>query len=107
MPKLVKQKFTNAKGERKTYSYLVPIPKSVVEASGIEEDDEIVVYAWYGEIRIEKKYHCTCMECDYEWDSGKDWGIQSMCPKCKVGDIRYDLNGGNNDNQEQRTKKDA
>ena len=107
MAKLVKQKFTNAKGERKTYSYLVPIPKLVVENAGIDEDDEIVVYDWYGDICISKKYHCTCMECGYEWEDGKPYSLKSSCPRCKVGDIHYDINGGNNDNQKQRIKKDA
>ena len=107
MAKLVKQKYTNAKGERKTYSYLVPISKSVVKASGIEEDDEIVVYAFYDEIRIQKKYHCTCEECGYEWESGKAYDVCTTCPRCKVGDIHYDINGGYNDNQKQRIEKDA
>ena len=105
MPKLVKQKWANAKGERKVYNYLAPIPKTIVEKAEIGEDDEIIVYEYYGEIVVAKKYHCTCEECGYEWDSGKPDSIQSYCPRCKVGDVHYDVNGGNNDNQEQRTKE--
>lgn len=93
MAKLVKQKFTNAKGERNTYSYLVAIPKAVVKQAEIDDDDEIVVYEEFGTIVINKKYHCTCMECGFEWDSGKDYNIQTCCPHCKVGDIHYDRNG--------------
>lgn len=107
MPKLAKQKYTTAKGERKVFSYLAPIPKRVLKQSDINEDDEIAVYEWYGDIVITKRYHCTCMGCGYEWESGKDLGMQTMCPKCKVGDVRYDINGGNNDNQKQGIKKDA
>ena len=107
MSKLVKQHYYTSKGEKKVFSYIATVPKKVLKESNINEDDEIIVSAYYGEILIQKKYHCTCMECGYEWDSGKDWGIQSICPLCKVGDIHYDINGGNNDNQEQRTKKDA
>lgn len=107
MPKLAKQKYTTAKGERKTYSYLAPIPKNVVKASGIDDDDEIIVYEDYGKVIIEKKYHCTCMECSYEWDSGEAYNDQSACPRCKVGDIHYGINGGYNDNQEQRTEENA
>lgn len=107
MPKLAKQKYTTAKGERKVFSYLAPISKKVLKQSDINEDDEIAVYEWYGDIVITKRYHCTCMECGYEWESGKDLGIQTMCPNCKVGDVRYDINGGNNDNQKQGIKKDA
>lgn len=107
MPKLAKQKYTTAKGERKVNCYLVTIPKRVVEESEIQEDDEISVYQEYGMIVINKKYHCTCMECGFEWESGKDYGIQSCCPNCKVGDIHYDINGGNNDNQKQGIKENA
>lgn len=107
MAKLIKQKWTNAKGERKVYSYMVLVPKTEIEKAGIKEDDEVVAYEWYGDIIITKKYHCTCMECGYEWDTGKAYSIQSACPKCKVGDIHYDINGGNNDNQKQGIEKDA
>lgn len=55
---------------------------------------------------MSSKYHCICMECDYEWDTNEEYSIQSACPRCKVGDIHYDVSGGNNDNQEQRTEKD-
>lgn len=107
MGKLVKQKWTNAGGERKIYGYMAQIPKAVIEKANIDDDDEIIAYEWHGDIIISKKYHCTCMECGFEWDSGKPYSIQSACPRCKVGDIHYDINGGNNDNQKQRTEEDA
>lgn len=107
MPKFIKQKYKTKNGDVRTFSYLASIPKRVLKNSDLSEDDEIAVYEWYGDIVITKKYHCTCMECGYEWESGKDLGIQTMCPKCKVGDIRYDINGGNNDNQKQGTEKNA
>lgn len=98
MPKLAKNYYRTAKGEKRINCYMANIPKEVVEASNIQEDDEIAVYQEFGMIVINKKYHCTCMECGFEWDSGKDYRIQSCCPRCKVGDIHYDINGGYNDN---------
>ena len=93
MAKIVKQTYINKNGEKKTYSYLVAIPKSVVEASEINEDDEITAYVDYGMIVINKKYHCTCMECDYEWDTGISYKDYSACPRCHCGDIKYEING--------------
>ena len=107
MAKLIKQKWTNAKGERKVFSYMVTIPKKIIEKAGMEDDDEIITYESYGNVIISKKYHCTCMECGFEWDDGKAYNIQSCCPRCKVGDIHYDINGGNNDNQKQGIEKVA
>lgn len=54
MPKLAKQKYTTAKGERKINCYLATIPKIVVKKSGIEDSDEIKVYAESNKIIIEK-----------------------------------------------------
>ena len=107
MARLTKIKYTNSKGERKINCYLATIPKAVVKKARIEDNDEVVAYEEYGRIIIEKKYHCECMECGFEWESGEAYNCQTACPRCKVGDIHYDINGGYNDNQEQRTKKDA
>jgi hypothetical protein len=52
-------------------------------------------------------YHCVCMGCGYEWDTDKPDDMKTCCPRCKVGDIHYDIDGGNNDNQKQRPKEDA
>lgn len=93
MPKLAKNMYTTSNGERKLNCYVCTIPKEVVEKSDIQEDDEIVAYEEFGMIVINKKYHCTCMECGFEWDSGKDYDIQTCCPRCKVGDVHYDRNG--------------
>lgn len=106
MAKLNKQYYYTSKGEKKINCYHIIVTKDILKKAGIEEDDELSIYADYGTIVVAKKYHCTCMECDYEWESGKDWGIQTACPRCKVGDVRYDINGGYNDNQEQRIKED-
>lgn len=107
MAKLSKIKYTNSRGERRINSYLATISKAVVKEAGIQDDDEIVVYADYGRIVIAKKYYCTCMECGFEWESGKPYNYDTICPRCKVGDIHYDINGGNNDNQEHRIEEDA
>ena len=45
MAKLVKQKYYTAKGQAKVNCYKVALSKFIVEASGITEDDEIIVYA--------------------------------------------------------------
>ena len=107
LAKLAKQYYTTANGERKLNCYILTIPKAVIEKTDITENDELVVIEETGEIKITKKYHCTCMECGYEWDSGEAYNIQTACPICKVGDVHYDINGGNNDNQKQRIKKDV
>lgn len=54
MAKLVKQKYYTAKGQSKVNCYKVALSKFIVEASGIKEDDEIIVYAEKGKIIIEK-----------------------------------------------------
>lgn len=105
MAKLCKQYYYSNKGERRLNCYHTIIPKNIVKEAGIDDDDELSVFADYDKIVIMKKYHCTCMDCGSEWEQGKDLGIQSACPYCKVGDVRYDINGGYNDNQEQRTKE--
>ena len=93
MPKLAKNYYRTAKGDKRINCYMVNIPKEVVKKSDIEDTDEIAIYEELGAIIIKKKYHCTCMECGYEWDSGEEYNIQTACPRCKVGDIHYDRNG--------------
>ena len=93
MPRLSKLKYTTAKGERKISCYLMEIPKKAVAEARFDDDDELVAYAYHGEIRIALKYICTCMECDHEWESGQQYNSQTMCPRCHCGDIDYRLNG--------------
>lgn len=93
MGKLAKQKYTTAKGERKVNCYMVAIPKKVVEQSCLEDNDDLAIYVDYGMIVINKKYHCTCMECGFEWDEGKPYSDMISCPKCHCGDIKYENNG--------------
>ncbi|MBQ6632462.1 MAG: AbrB/MazE/SpoVT family DNA-binding domain-containing protein [Romboutsia sp.] len=97
MPKLAKNYYRKANGEKRINCYMANIPKEIVRKSGIEGDDEIAVYEWYGEIIIKKRWHCTCMECDTEWDSGKDYGVCDECPRCHCGDIKYEENSEIND----------
>lgn len=52
MAKIVKQKFTNAKGERKIYSYLIPVSKILIEASKINPDKEISIKIENGKLVI-------------------------------------------------------
>lgn len=54
MAKLVKQKYKTLKDEVKINCYKVALSKFVVEASGIKDDDEIVIYAENNKIIIEK-----------------------------------------------------
>lgn len=54
MAKLVRQKFITTSGERKTYAYLVAIPKRIVEQVGLQDTD-INVYVEGERIIIEKK----------------------------------------------------
>lgn len=99
MPKLVKQKYTNNKGERKTYSYLMPIPKRVLNMSGIEEDDEVVAYTRHGAIIIEPKYHLSCQECGFEWEYGQEYSDAILCPRCRLAEnIHWTINGDRDDN---------
>lgn len=98
MAKLSKIMYTTAKGERKINSYLATIPKSVLQKSRITDNDEIIAYEELGNIVISLKYHCTCMECSYEWDSGEEYKLWTSCPKCHCGDISYEINGEDYDN---------
>jgi len=108
MAKLTKQNYVTAKGETKLNCYHVNIPKSVVEKARIDEDEELAIYEFYGTIVIEKKYHCTCMECGFEWDTGIAYNECSACPRCRVGDIHYDINGGHMYvNSKQRIEEDT
>lgn len=55
MAKLNKQKYYSTKtGESKVNCYKVNLSKFIVEASGIKEDDEIIIYAEKNKIIIEK-----------------------------------------------------
>lgn len=108
MTKLTKQYYFTGKGEKKINCYHAHISKALADEAHIDDDDEIVIYALCDTIVIEKKYHCTCEECGFEWDTGKAYNECTACPKCRVGDVHYDLNGGHNyDNQKQRFEKDA
>lgn len=97
MAKLTKQYYYTANHEKKLNCYHVNLPKELVSKAKFEEDDELAVYEHYGQIIIEKRWHCTCMECDTEWDSGKDYGVCSECPRCHCGDIKYEENSELND----------
>ena len=59
--KLTKQYYYNAKGERKINCYKVTITKELAKSVGIEEDDDIKIYAKDNKIVIEKvaKWHIT------------------------------------------------
>jgi len=54
MSKLIKQKYTTVDGDRRVFSYLATVPKKVVKASNINEDDEIIVTEYEGNILIQK-----------------------------------------------------
>lgn len=41
----------------------------------------------------EYKYTCHCMECEHEWETNEEYDIQSYCPYCLCGDIKYIING--------------
>ena len=55
MPKLARNNYTDAKGVRKLNCYSIAIPKKVVEETGINADDEVIVYANGDKIIIEFK----------------------------------------------------
>ena len=38
------------------------------------------------------KYICTCMECEYVWETNDEYEITSHCPICYQGDIKYEVN---------------
>ena len=54
MPKLAKNMYTTAKGERKLNCYVVSIPKEVVDKTNIK-DKQLNIYASDNKIIIEKK----------------------------------------------------
>lgn len=92
MPKLNKQYYYTASKGRKVNCYHILLPKKVVEKAGIEENDELNIYEDFGKIVIVKKWHCTCMECGTEWDSGQTDGLWALCPKCHCGDVNFEEN---------------
>lgn len=55
MPKLAKNMYTTAKGERKLNCYLANIPKEVVYKTNIKDGDNIKVYSKRNKIIIEKE----------------------------------------------------
>ena len=94
MPKLAKHYYITNDGQKKINCYMANIPKELVKKAGIDEDDEINIREEYGTIVIEKRYHYTCMECEYEWEDGKPYTLTSACPRCRVGDLHcVDLRG--------------
>lgn len=54
MPKLAKNMYTTAKGERKLNCYVIHISKEVVEQTNIKENDNVVVCAENNKIVIKK-----------------------------------------------------
>lgn len=55
MPKLAKQYYLNAKGERKINCYKINISKEIIEKTNIKNNDNIKVYAKDNKIIIEKE----------------------------------------------------
>lgn len=55
MPKLARNMYTTAKGERKLNCYACNIPKEIVNQTGITAIDDLKVYAQGNKIIIEKK----------------------------------------------------
>jgi len=98
MSKLNKQYYYTANHEKKLNCYHINLTKDIVSKAGFEDEDELIVYEHYGKVVIEKKYHCTCMECDAEWESGQDTGLWALCPRCHCGDVKFELNSELNDN---------
>ena len=54
MAKLVKQKYYTANGEAKINTYMVKIPKAIVNQSDIKDTDEIKISVVDGKIIIER-----------------------------------------------------
>ena len=54
MPKLAKNKYRTLSGDVKINSYLISIPKKVINETNIKEDDNVKVYAEGDRIIIEK-----------------------------------------------------
>lgn len=85
MPKLAKNCYRTAKGDKRINCYMANIPKEVLRETNIMDDDEINIYAKDNKVIIEKKtYYYVCMGCGYEWETEEK---SYCCPKCRVGDI--------------------
>lgn len=54
MPKLMRNYYRTSNGEKRVNCYMANLPKSVVEKSNIQEDDEIIIYTKDSKIIIEK-----------------------------------------------------
>ena len=54
MPKLVKNYYYNAKGEKKLNNFFVSIPKIIVFNAGIKETDNVKVYCQGNKIIIKR-----------------------------------------------------
>ena len=54
MPKLAKQYYLNAKGEKKVNCYKVNISKELLKLTHIKENDDIKIYVQNGKIIIDK-----------------------------------------------------
>ena len=54
MAKLVKQMYYNKKGEAKINTYIVKIPKAIVEQTNIKDIDELKISVINGKIVIER-----------------------------------------------------
>lgn len=52
MGKIVRQRYTKADGTRKTYSYLIPVPKVKIIESGIDPNKDIKIEVVNGKIII-------------------------------------------------------
>lgn len=52
MAKVVKQKYTKSDGSKAIYSYLIPVPKNIMEASDINIDKEIKIEIQKGKLII-------------------------------------------------------
>ena len=55
MPKLAKQMYTTAKGERKLNCYVIAIPKQIAHESGFNGDEDITIKTGKDQIIIEKR----------------------------------------------------
>lgn len=97
MAKLNKQCYYTANKEKKVNCYHVHISKDIVNKASFDEDDEIVIYNKNETIVIAKKWHCICMECGTEWNTGKDYGMYILCPRCQCGDVSFRENCGPDD----------
>lgn len=54
MPKLAKNYYRTAKGEKKLNCYLIHIPKEIVKKTNISENDDVKVYEKNKKIIIER-----------------------------------------------------